>query len=90
MRCLIAVSVAVALLPSLALAQIEPLPSVSRSEQQVNDINRAIQAQQQGVGAGQQTQFELNQLRQGQQRNTLTPPPAILGRPGCPAGSIGC
>jgi hypothetical protein len=89
MRALVLASALLAAAP--ALAQTGQLPLTSRSERQVDDINRSLQGQQRGLGQGQQNQFEINQLRgeiqRGQQFPSLTGPGA---RPGCPAGSIGC
>jgi hypothetical protein len=70
-----------------ALAQTERLPAMSRSERQVIDTNRALQAQQQNLRQDQQTQFEINQLRNQFQQQQVQPiRPGC--RPGCPIGSI--
>jgi hypothetical protein len=69
-----------------AFAQVERLPSQSRAERQVNDINRSLAIQQQELRQNQQTQFEINQLRGQIQRETLFPPP---GRT-CAPGQINC
>jgi hypothetical protein len=63
-----------------ALAQTERLPAMSRSERQVIETNRALEFQQQDVRQNQQTQFEINQLRnqlQQQQAQPIRPPCAI-------------
>jgi hypothetical protein len=63
-----------------ALAQTERLPAMSRSERQVLETNRALEFQQQDVRQNQQTQFEINQLRnqlQQQQAQPIRPPCAI-------------
>ncbi len=80
-----------ALLTTPALAQVERLPEQSRAERQAQDINRAIVRQQQFLRENQQTQFEINQLRneiqQSRQFPIMTGPGAGSG---CPPGSIGC
>ena len=71
---------ALVLAASPAFAQVERLPPMSRSERQIVDTNRAFQAQQQDVRQNQQTQFEINQLRneiQQQQAQPIRPPCAI-------------
>ena len=75
-----------AVLPGAALAQ--RLPETSRSEQQYNDINRSLGQQSRGLGATQQNQFEVNQLRGEIQRGNQFP--ALTGPRGCVAGSAGC
>ncbi len=70
-----------------ALAQAEPLPSQSRSERQVDDINRSLTVQQQNLRQNQQTQFEINQLRQSHSREQVFSPP--IGS-FCGAGQVGC
>lgn len=74
-----------------ASAQTERLPTTSRAERQVNDINRSIQGQQGTLRQNQQTQFEINQLRgeiqrEGQFRSMTGPGSGA----GCPPGSVGC
>jgi hypothetical protein len=66
-----------------ALAQIERLPAMSRSERQVIETNRAIQQQQRDLRQDQQTQFEINQLRNQFQQQQSQPI-----RPGCAIGTI--
>ena len=68
---------------SPALAQIERLPAMSRSERQVIETNRTFQAQQQYLRQDQQTQFEINQLRNQFQQQQVQPI-----RPGCQIGTI--
>ena len=68
-----------------ALAQTERLPSRSRAERQVDDINRSIQLQGRDLRQDQQFQFEINQLR-----NQPSIGRPIGGNPGCPPTSIGC
>ncbi len=69
-----------------ALAQAEPLPSQSRSERQVDDINRSLTIQQRDLRQNQQTQFEINQLRGQIQRDSLSPPAGRI----CAPGQINC
>jgi hypothetical protein len=64
-----------------ALAQTERLPAMSRSERQVIETNRDFQAQQQNLRQDQQTQFEVNQLRNQLQQQQSQPI-----RPGCAIG----
>ena len=66
-----------------ALAQTERLPPMSRSERQVIETNRAIQQQQRDLRQDQQTQFEINQLRNQFQQQQSQPI-----RPGCAIGTI--
>jgi hypothetical protein len=68
---------------SPALAQIERLPAMSRSERQAIETNRAIQQQQRDLRQDQQTQFEINQLRNQLQQQQSQPI-----RPGCAIGTI--
>lgn len=75
-----------AALSSAAAAQ--RLPETSRSEQQLNSINRSLTQQNQGLGAAQQNQFETNQLRGEIQRSTQTP--NLTGPRGCAPGAVGC
>ncbi len=78
-----------------AAAQTVQSPRRSPSEREYNSINRSLNRDQQFREQNQQNQFELNQMRQGIQRDNLfrnapsygVPAPS---RPGCPAGSIGC
>ncbi|HEX8666224.1 MAG TPA: hypothetical protein VF744_19585 [Beijerinckiaceae bacterium] len=82
----IAAGVAAALAPSLALAQVERLPSMSRAERQIIENNRALDLQQQQRSYSQQNQFEVNALRNQLQQQQMFPPP---GR-GCPTGAVAC
>ena len=75
-----------ALAPSLALAQVERLPSMSRAERQILENNRALELQQQQRSFTQQNQFEINSLRNQLQQQQMFPPP---GR-GCPTGAVAC
>lgn len=75
-------------LASPALAQVERLPTTSRSEAQVNAINNSLLSEGQNRAAVQQNQFEINSLRtQDSLRATapivVAPPiagPAPVGR----------
>ena len=91
MRVLILAGLAGALLAAPAAAQVERLPEQSRAERQAEDINRAMQRQQLQMRENQQTQFEINQLRNELQQSRQFP---IMTGPGagsgCPPGSIGC
>ena len=69
-----------------ALAQTERLPLQSRSERNVQDINRSLARDRQITRENQQTQFEINQLRNEIRRPSFAPGVS----PGCPVGSIGC
>jgi len=71
-----------------ALAQIERLPAMSRSERQVIETNRAIQQQQRDLRQDQQTQFEINQLRN--QPVIGGPANPIGGGRFCPPSAMGC
>ena len=74
-----------------AMAQTERLPLTSRAEAQVNGINRSLELQQQLRSQRQQTQFEINQLRNEIQH--IRQFPLVTGpgmNPGCPPGSVGC
>jgi hypothetical protein len=66
---------------SSAFAQTERLPAMSRSERQVIETNRAFQQQQRDLRQDQQTQFEVNQLRNQLQQQQSQPI-----RPGCAIG----
>ena len=66
-----------------AFAQIERLPAMSRSERQVIETNRALQQQQRDLRQDQQTQFEINQLRNQLQQQQSQPI-----RPGCAIGAL--
>jgi hypothetical protein len=68
-----------ALAASVASAQIERLPETSRSESQVNQLNREMRSEQQTRGIVQQQQFETNQLRT--QIQTAPSPPPVIAPP---------
>ncbi|MDJ1158589.1 hypothetical protein QNA08_10115 [Chelatococcus sp. SYSU_G07232] len=74
-------------LPPVAWAQVPG--ETTRSERQINELNRSMSRQQQNLQQNQQFQFEIDQLRQQQQRNQQFPP-SIRSSPTCPPGSIGC
>ncbi len=88
MRALAIATAAAILMAAPAGAQVERLPEQSRAERQVEDLNRAMVRQQMQTRQSQQTQFEINQLRNQIQRNTIAPIGG--GSISCPAGSIGC
>lgn len=75
-----------AAVPVAAAAQ--QLPETSRSERQYNSINRSLEQQGRGLGASQQNQFEVNQLRGDVQRSNQFP--TLTGPRGCVPGSAGC
>jgi hypothetical protein len=74
---------------SVAEAQTR-LPRTTRSERQVDDINRNLQQEQRIRGIEQQIQTDNNQLRQSidRQRTFSNSPSNFRSR--CPAGAIGC
>lgn len=74
------------LLTESAFAQ-SRLPRNNPVEQQVIESNRSIQRRQGIVSDQQQTQFEINQLRQSHSREQVFSPP-IGGF--CGAGQVGC
>lgn len=82
----LSVALTLGLLTAPALAQVERLPEQSRSERQVNDINRSLTIQQQDLRQNQQTQFEINQLRGQAQRDSMVPPAGRI----CAPGQINC
>jgi hypothetical protein len=74
-----------------AVAQTQRLPRQSRSEREVQEINRDLQRQQRNLGVQQQNQFETNQLRQELNRQQNFPPVVVPTIPrACPPGSVGC
>ena len=79
---------------TLGLLPIEPalaqtrLPRNNPVERQVTETNRSIQRQQRSLSEQQQTQFEINQLRQSLGREQIFPP-ADFNRI-CTPGQIGC
>jgi UPF0716 family protein affecting phage T7 exclusion len=90
MRLLVTAAVGFALvLPLAAEAQTSRLPSKSRSERQVEDINRNIRQDQRLNDVQRQIQTDQNQVRQDIDRQRLfsnTPSPFR----NCPVGSAGC
>ena len=78
---------AACLLLNPAFAQ-SRLPRMSPSEQQVLDINRSLQRHQRDLAVQQQSEFELNQLRQSLHRHQ-TFPDRTFGAI-CAPGQIGC
>jgi hypothetical protein len=83
MRMLATIALAITAAAAPALAQTERLPAMSRSERQVIETNRVIQQQQRDLRQDQQTQFEINQLRNQFQQQQSQPI-----RPGCAIGTI--
>ena len=82
----LSIAFTLALMTAPALAEVERLPERSRSERQVDDINRSLTIQQQNLRQNQQTQFEINQLRGAIQRDTMFPPAGRI----CAPGQINC
>lgn len=76
-----------AALLAVAPAQAQTLLQETTGERSVRSNNQSIQQLQRSQSRDAQTQFELNQLRQDTQRSRGSP---SIGRPGCPAGSVGC
>lgn len=75
-----------------AWAQIERLPSTSRSERQTQDINRSLLQQNRQLNQDQQIQTEINSIRRQIQREITTPPlppPSFPSSP-CGPGGVGC
>jgi hypothetical protein len=90
---LLRIALALSVLAGPALAQTQRLPTTSRSEQQVRDLNASIGQRERNIGAVQQNQFEVNQLRQGIQQQSVSGPPPIgvpTGGRICPPGATGC
>ena len=91
MRALTIAGLIGAFLGTPASAQVERLPQPSWAERQAQELNSAIVRQQQITRENQQTQFEINQLRNELQQSRQFP---IMTGPraggGCPPGSIGC
>lgn len=70
-----------------------PAPvSSTRAEQRVRDINSSLLERRRDLGAAQQNQFEVNQLRQEIGRGSLSSPPSVGVGSGriCPPGAGGC
>jgi hypothetical protein len=91
MRVLIVAGLTGLVLAAPASAQVERLPEQSRAERQAEDINRSMQRQQLQLRENQQSQFEINQMRndlqQSRQFPSVTGPGSGVG---CPPGSVGC
>ena len=83
MRMLATIALAMTAAAAPTLAQTERLPAMSRSERQVIETNQAIRQQQRDLRQDQQTQFEINQLRNQFQQQQSQPI-----RPGCAIGTI--
>jgi hypothetical protein len=62
------------------------LPRTSPSEREVQGINRSLRGQQRQLGSEQQTQFEINQLRQDLRRQQNTP--TLIGPNSPSAGGV--
>lgn len=96
MRLLVTVAVVSSVvLPLSAGAQTTRLPSKSRSERQVEDINRNIQQERRLHSLEQEIEVRNNQLRQNIERDRMfaNPPPVSVPLPrrsACPPGSVGC
>ncbi|MET0531437.1 hypothetical protein [Microvirga sp. P5_D2] len=74
---------------SLAEAQTR-LPRTTRSERQVDDINRNLQQEQRVRGIEQQIQTDNNQIRQNIDRQRTFDNSPSTFRPRCPPSAIGC
>jgi hypothetical protein len=73
------------------VAQTTELPTISPSEQQVQDINRSLQEQGRRLQQDEQNQFNTDQMQLYQGRLTdRNVPSTRLYRRGCPTGSVGC
>lgn len=85
-------AMAAALAGAPASAQTEQLPTTSRSEQQVIDLNGAMMRRERDMRSTQQNQFEVNQLRSQLSRDAISIPPPISVPPGriCAPGSVAC
>ena len=96
MRSLVTAAVVLSiLLPLTAEAQTTRLPSRSRSERQVDDINRNIEQERRLQSLEQELEVRGNQLRQNIDRDRMfaNPPPVPIPYPrrgACPPGSIRC
>ncbi len=66
------------------------LPRTSRAEAQIQESNYFVAMQLRLMQHQQQTQFELNQLRQERDRIRSIAPPTIIGPRICTPGEIGC
>ena len=65
---------------TLVIAQIEQLPETSRSEAQVDQLNRVIGSHEQIRGLEQQQQFDDNQLQIQRQTSPSYIRPPTIGR----------
>ena len=74
---------------SAASAQIQQLPETSRSEAQVNSLNRSMMQQQQGRAVSQQNQFDTNSLHSEIRAAPVLPQPVMPVGPGAPPARIG-
>jgi uncharacterized protein YlxW (UPF0749 family) len=63
MKPIVLATLLAATLASAANAQVSPLPTESRAEREVQQTNRAMREQEQQLQQREQTQFDLNQLR---------------------------
>ena len=77
MRPILAALVVVAM-GAPAIAQVERLPTTSRSEAQANAINNSLVNESQNRAAAQQNQFEINALRNESSRAVVAPPIVVL------------
>ncbi len=67
------------------------LPRTSPAERSYTDINRNLQRWERSVAIEQQSQFEVNQLRQELNRQRVfAPPPGSSIRRICAPGQISC
>jgi hypothetical protein len=87
-------AIAAALCLSFAVASVAEaqtrLPRKTRSERQVEDINRNLQQEQRLRGIEQQIQTDKNQIRQNIDRQRMFDNSPSTFRPRCPRGAIGC
>jgi hypothetical protein len=72
------------------LAQTQRLPRTSPAEQQARDLNQSMQGQNRSLNNQQQSQFELNQLRQELRRQETFPPMIAPGPRVCAPGQVVC
>ena len=87
-------AIAAALCLSFALVSVAEaqtrLPRKTRSERQVEDINRTLQQEQHVRGIEQQIQTNNNQIRQNIDRQRTFDNAPSTFRPRCPPTAIGC
>ena len=88
MRCL-GLAAALALLPAAASAQTSFHDQPGRIERELRDTNRSMMQQQRDTQTQQQTQFEVNQLRERQRAPGRIEVP-IGGGARCPGGAAIC